>query len=350
MLSLSVRRIWLLVVLFALFTATGAGAAWQFRPAERPAGPVDLIAQGEDGGEICPPGERECRVEDEQEQPGPGGPGGGDGGSGGGGGCSWSRGPLLASLAAAQTTIQIPCFLSGYGWYGGDSCYYGDFPPIMEATGGIPEPPAGKTEQDGRYYYLSCFGNVAVFNGDYVFTWLAVLRWQWVDFADVPQATPEQVALRWLADATLDGVGFRLAPPPTGAGLLGLPVWLGVDRSAGAAWGPVHDSDCIGTVCVDIEALVVEVEWAMGDGTVVSCGRDQHVVWRRGDDFRSPGGNCHHFYQRASRGQPDGRYQIIATSHWEVRWSSTTTSGTLTTDRESSVALQMTEIQVLTGR
>lgn len=349
MLTLSVRRIWLLVVLFALLTATGAGAAWQLRPAERPAAPVDLIAQG-DGEDICPPGERECQVEDEQEQTGPDGPDGDAGSGGGGGGCTWTRGPLLASLAAAQTTIQIPCFLSGYGWYGRDSCYYGDFPAIREATGGIPPPPEGKTDQDGRYYYLSCFTNVQVFNGRYVFFWNANERWVWVDFADVPQASPEQVALRWRAEAALDGVAFRLAPPPTGAGLVGLPVWLGVDRSASTAWGPVHDSDCIGAVCVDIEALVVEVEWEMGDGRGFRCDRDQHVVWRRGDDFRAPGGNCHHYYQRASRDQPDGRYQITATSHWEVRWSNTTTSGTLTAERESSVALQITEIQVLTGR
>jgi hypothetical protein len=343
MLILSVKRLWLFVALFAVVTATGTGIAWQLAQPDRPGAPVALIAQGED--EVCPPGERECRIEDEQEQTGPGQPGN-EGGGGGGGGCTWTGGgPVLASLAA-QTTIQIPCYLDLYGWYGGDSCYYGDPPLLVDA----PAPPQGKTDADGRWYWASCFFDIFQFNGEWILNGFADIRWQWFDFDDIPTVSPEELAMRAIASVGLDGVAYRLAPPETGAGLVGLPVWLGVAGSPNA-WGPVTGGpECDGGLCVSITAQVTSVQWNMGDGTVLTCQRNQHVAWQRGMDFLAPRDNCHHYYHQASRRLADGRYQISATSNWLVEWESTSgLTGSISTTRASATSLQINEIQVLTG-
>lgn len=363
MLIVSARRLWLIVTLFALIVATGSVAAWQVARPESPRTVIDLIAQPEedDGGGVCPPGEADCEVTDEDETGGGGDGGGdsdGDGGSnnggGGGGGCYYVVNDVIAaSLAAAQTRYEVPCYMGGgVGWYDGESCYYGDFPPIREATGGIPEPPEGKTEEDGRYYYLRCIANAQVFNGMLDFTVQAVERWEWVDFEDVPVPviTPEQVFLEWYAAVTLDPVQPRLAPPAGTAGLVGLPVWLGLNYTENSL-GPIPANACIGDVCVTIEAVVTDVDWTMGDGGSVSCAPDQHDVWQRGMEFLAPTG-CHHYYQQASRDQAGGQYEITATSNWEVHWTADASDaeGTVTTDRTATTSLQIDEIQVLTGR
>jgi hypothetical protein len=336
-----------MVALFALVTAAGSVTAWQLAEPGRPAAPVDLIAQGDQGDqeEVCPPGQRDCEFGDEESQTSPGQPG--DQG-GGGGGCFWTRGDgsIRASLAA-QTTIQIPCYLDLYGWYGGDSCYYSD-PPLLVP---VPSPPKGETAEDGRWYWATCFFDIFQFNGDWILNGFADIRWQWFDFDEVPTVSPEELALRAIVSIGLDGVDFQLAPPQTGAGLVGLPVWLGVAGSPNA-WGPITGGpECDGGLCVSITAQVTTVEWDMGDGTEFTCQRNQHRVWQRGMDFLSPGDNCHHYYHQASRGLADGRYQISATSNWLVEWESTTgLTGSVTTSRSATASLQIDEIQVLTGQ
>lgn len=359
MLILSVRRVWLLVALFALITATGSVAAWQVARPEVPRTAIDLIAQPEedDGGAVCPPGEADCEVTDEDETGGGGDDDGNDGsnnGGGGGGACTYTVSTVIAAALAAQTrTFEVPCYRSDAGWYDGNGCYYGDFPPIREATGGIPAPPEGKTEEDGRWYYLRCISNVQFFGDIVNYTVLTVERWEWVDFEDVPTITPEQVAQAWFASITLDPVQIRLAPPAGTSGLVGLPVWLGLNYTENSL-GPIVDPDgqhCIDGVCVTIEAVVTTVDWAMGDGNSVSCEPGQHKVWQQGIDFRAPGTNCHHYYHQTSRDQAGGQYQITATSNWVVNWSDTSGPGEpLTTSRDATVSLQIDEIQVLTGR
>lgn len=345
-----------MVALFALITATGSVAAWQVARPETPRMAIDLIAQPEedDDGAICPPGEADCEVTDEDETGGGGdgeGNGDSDTGGGGGGACTYTVSTVITAALAAQTrTFEVPCYRSDAGWYDGEGCYYGDFPPIRDATGGIPEPPEGETEEDGRWYYLRCIANVQIFNGELNFTVLAVERWVWVDFEDVPTITPEQVFQEWYAGITLDPVQPRLSPPAGTSGLVGLPVWLGLEPTENSL-GPIDDNYCIGDVCVTIVGVVTTVEWTMGDGGSVNCAPDEHEVWQRGENFLAPPG-CHHYYHRASRNQPDGQYGITATSQWEVTWTADASDagGTETPDRTATVSLQIDEVQVLTGR
>jgi hypothetical protein len=369
MLITSIRPTTWLVAALAAVTALVAAAivAASLGPAPLPdpAGGAGLAAQPEVGcGAESDPNDPHCQVGDHDDGEGeerpdlPGAPGGGEGA------CIFVNGrsgPILASyrgadrsrtvLVAQTGAVEVPCYMDVWGWYNSsDRCYYGDFPEIRLATSGVPEPPEGETEEDGSWYYLRCLVEVIgeLPNQDYVI-W-AVERWAWVDNVDVPTVTPLQVAQDWLARVALHGVEIQLAPPVTGAGLVDLPVWLGVNRSADT-WGPTNDSHCLSGVCVTIQAHVAGVEWTMGDGTVVTCAADQHVAWEPGIPFLSPGDNCHHYYRRASRDQPDGKYQITATSTWAVHWEAgaSAAAGDLETARTAEVSLQIDEIQVLVG-
>jgi hypothetical protein len=357
MLILPWRRAGLATALIVV-TAVGAIAAVRDRPATHPAGPTMVEPAAQGGGATCPPGQRECQVQDEEGGADQGG--GGDGGDNGGGGgaCTFDTGGGLVTVSddrggavevvlVAQTgEVEVPCYMDGYGWYSG-GCYYGDFPDAVD----VPAPPEGRTEQDGRHYWESCLMSVLGELPNQAYIWQADMRWVWFDFADVPTVSPEELARRAIAAIGLDPLEFRLAPPTTGAGLVGLPVWLGIAETPNT-WGPISGGpECDGDLCVSIRAEVTRVDWDMGDGTVITCGRNDHRVWRPGLDFLSPPG-CHHYYDRASRDQPDGRYPISATSHWTVTWRTTSgggETGTIPAPRTASTSLRINEIQVLTS-
>lgn len=356
---LTAARTWLLpaasVTVAALIAGVAVPAALEPDRVADPAGAVVLTVQ-EDDDEICPPTERDCTVEREEDPEDPGNPDE-DGGGGGDGVCTYgSDGPITASdengeeaamVLVAQNGREVPCYIEGRGWYDGTSCYYG--PPSFNFD---TTPPEGSSEEDGQWYQVHCIWG---FTGD-TMLFEALFEHRWVEFGDVPTVSPEELAQRAIAAVGLDGVEFRLAPPSTGAGLVGLPVWLGVADDPGSTyWGPItSEPQCDGDLCVEITAEVTSVEWNMGDGTVFTCDRDQHTVWQRGThDFLAPGNNCHHNYQQASRNQTDGRYQISTTSNWSVEWTTTSgggESGQLPASRPATTSMQIDEVQVLTGR
>jgi hypothetical protein len=354
-----------LAALAVLAVGVGVAASYDQSPTFGPHATIELV-QGDEPPppDPCSPTnpacctDPSCSVEDGEEgettPEGPGGPGGG----GGGGACYFNTGgnddgtvtvadragDSVEMVLVAQTgRVEIPCNHPAYGFYA-DGCFWGDPPALAQPPDA---PPDGETEDSGAWYWGSCIASVVgeLPNQDYNF--FAVIRWQWFGADEVPTVTPEQVAQDWLAQVDLFGVDFELAPPETGAGLVTLPVWLGVAETADT-WGPIEDEHCLGGVCVSITAQVSEVEWTMGDGASFTCTREQHVVWDSSMNYLAPGGNCHHVYDQDSRDQPDGKYQITAVSTWTVDWSSTDDAGQLSTTREAEAFLQINQIQVLT--
>ena len=333
-----------------LVLAVGAISATEPAPTDSPSGHAVLSAPG---GADC--GERNCDVEWERPPPRPGSPGSSQPDNSprcyfdNGDGTITARDseaeqPPMVLVAAQTGLVEVPCYLDSFGWYL-NGCYYGDFPAAVA----IPSPPEDKTDEDGRWYYETCLLRVFGEMPDQSFTVFADLRWRWFDFDEVPEITPQEVALQWLARIGLDGVVFQISPPATGAGLVGLPVWLGVADTPNTL-GPISDTSCIDTVCVQISAQVTTVEWDMGDGNVITCTPDQHVAWQRGMDFRNPGDRCHHIYQRSSRHLPDRQFVVTATSTWAVNWSTPVESGTLSPTRTSETTVRIEEIQVLTSQ
>jgi hypothetical protein len=372
MLTVPTKRLWLAAtcaavaaLLAGVIVAVGGTGFDDGYVADGPAAGQQLVQPQE----TCPPTadpDDECIGDRDPGTPGnPGNPG--DTPDGGDGRCYFgSDGAQQAGndagdpniVLVAQGRVEVPCHTDA-GFYL-DGCYWGPPPSIQllpPAESGDdevvliawqPTPPPGHEGEEGQWLYGRCYlgfvGDTLVFD--------AAIYWRWFPEGTVPTVTPEQVAQDWLASVTLTGVEFDLAPPTTGAGVVNLPVWLGVNEGSENAWGPFEPepSHCIGDVCVFINAYVDEVTWTMGDGETVTCAREQHEAWEPGKDYLQPGDNCHHFYRRASRDQPGGEYEITATSHWVVPWRSQVgdTTGELETERTASTALQIDEIQVLT--
>lgn len=359
MLTMS-RKTWPVAASTALFmVAAGIAVATSVRPpqlAEPPPAAIDLVQAGGD----C--GDRNCDAWDNNPgtpgDPGGGGDTGGNDNGGGGGPCVWTGGGSITAadeagqqdglVLVAQTSVEVPCNHPVYGFYSG-GCYYGSPPPLVEP----PPPPDGQTAEDGAWYYQRCIMNAQIFNGELVFTLTADIQWRWFENGTAPIVlpTPEEVAQQVLATITLDSVDIRLAPPDTGAGLVDLPVWLGVESTTNSM-GVIGAAGCdpTGLVCVTIEAEVVSIDWNLGDGTVITCAADDHTPWTPDMTYLAPGDHCHHYYDSDSRDQPDGRYQITATSNWEVRWEAdfSDDGDVIEITRTAETSLEINEIQVLT--
>jgi hypothetical protein len=212
----------------------------------------------------------------------------------------------------------------------------------------------------GRWYTLSCLGTDGVWPDGVA----AGVAQAWLASSDLPQTgpDPQMLARRALARIGLTAPDIRIFPPATGSTPVGMPTWLSTTQTP-QTWGPITDSFCEQGLCVAINARAVRIEWDMGDGNVVSCGRGQNVPWRPGMDFLAPqqAGACHHVYAAPSRHLPDVSYQLRATSTFRVEWSGGGQSGVFTGVADacgpggdqactSTAAVRVEEIQVLTER
>src|SRR4051812_2161444 len=118
-----------------------------------------------------------------------------------------------------------------------------------------------------------------------------------------PPVDPRALAQQAIDSMTLRAPEIEMAPPPGSAsGLVGLPVWMWVERSPDTT-GPARASASAGGVTVTAVAEVGRVVWDMGDGHSVSCGLG--TAYREGAGIESP--DCGHVYaQASSRHVPDG--------------------------------------------
>jgi hypothetical protein len=283
-----------------------------------------VAASAADGGGACPPNQTTCDAWG-GTTPQPVGVGDGGGNDGGG------------SVPCVRDGVPVPCSDPILGWFNpSDGCYYRLSEP--QPAGG----PAGRSE-----YVRSCGGGPIPAQDT---VWLANPP---PGFAARP--APAELAVRALAQIDLVPPIIGIAPDPrSGPGLVGLPIWLWVREVASptrtrGTWGPLSTSVSERGVTVALTAKVAGVTFAMGDDKTVTC-------TRRGTDHttaanpagRSP--TCgYDGYQRSSRGNADGTYQITATTTWNVAWAGGGESGQITgVTRTSDVAIQIDELQVVT--
>lgn len=208
-----------------------------------------------------------------------------------------------------------------------------------------PQPPAesldwqGHTPGDGAVYEQTCH---------YLDSVHTVVRNQWL--ADPPPAAAVDPAV--LAQRAVDSM--KLAGPdiasPRSAGkyLVGMPMWMWVHQSP-TTYGPNTATASAGAVTVTATARVSKIVWTMGDGVVVTCTGPGTPYTAAVGKTDSP--TCGHTYTRASTDQPEGRYQVTATSTWTIDWQITTggsgQAGQLTETRQTSTQVPITELQVL---
>lgn len=124
---------------------------------------------------------------------------------------------------------------------------------------------------------------------------------------------------------------------PDSMGLVGLPVWLWVDRPTPNTWGPIRAS----AGRVSLVAQVESITWSMGDGTTLSCGLGTPWVPALGAG-ESP--TCGHVYVK------QGTYTITATTHWVARWSGYGESGSMRFSLRASQTYRVGELQVIVTR
>lgn len=162
---------------------------------------------------------------------------------------------------------------------------------------------------------------------------MTATRW----LPDPPEAEavdPREVALRLLARLDLEAIDIGLQPrgdTPKRMSYVGWNVWMWADSPSQEKWGPISASDSGSGVAVSLSAEVDRVEWDMGDGTVVTCGRGRPwtMVATSGKNVASP--DCGHVYEEM------GTYTVTARSYWSVNWSGAGQSGTLPLTLERSV-------------
>ena len=225
---------------------------------------------------------------------------------------------------------EIPCERDG-AWAGADGCYYkptDPSPSTIEALGGQPSGAGG-------WYQKTCYGtDGAATTGLGGPVWMA---------GAPPVISPEVLAREARSRLNLPGVVIRLNPP--GEQLVGLPVWLALDRSS---WKSQSATATAGAVSVTATALPVAASWAMGDGKTVQCA-GPGTAWTRGTDPEKASPDCGHTYRRSSAGASGGAYTAAVTITWEVTWAGAGQSGTvpgLTTTGSVQVRVQESQAVV----
>jgi len=251
--------------------------------------------------------------------------------TGGGGGNTGGKGK--SSICTFQGN-EIPCQgPAGSAWNG--QCYVGDPLPADDRseTG-----PNGETIPDeGQRHW--CYLPPGI-QGVPTVVWVG---------AGEALIDPVTLAHRAVAAMDLDPITIGIVPESRAdrVGLVGLPVWMWVDGQTEDTWGPITRSASEGPVSVTATASVSSVIWDMGDGTKVTCTGPGTPYADHYGKQDSP--TCGHRYEKMSTAQPDGAYQVTATSHWVVEWTGGGQSGTiefeLTTD---ALPIRIGEAQVLT--
>ncbi|QSR24084.1 hypothetical protein CFH99_00390 [Nocardioides aromaticivorans] len=248
-----------------------------------------------------------------------------DGNNGGG------TGNTGGSSTCTYAGNEIPCTGPGGSvWSSKYKCWIGERGPDDLV------PPEGQTKEDGWWHV--CYFPPPGSSWEYM----------WIETGEVG-IDPVVLAQRAIASMDLDPIKIGIVPE-SGAnrvGLVGLPVWMWVDSPTDDTFGPITASASEGSVSVSATASVSSIVWDMGDGTKVTCtGKGTPYADHYG---KQPSPTCGHRYAKTSSDQPDGAYQVTATSHWVVEWTGGGQSGTiefdLTTD---AVPIRIGEAQVLT--
>ena len=229
---------------------------------------------------------------------------------------------------------EIPCTgPDGSIWSSTHGCWVGD---VWDPGGEGAEPPPGQTTEDGAWHvcYLPPPGS----------SWDPM----WIANGEVGIA-PVLLAYRAITSMDLDPITIGIVPVlgPDRVGLVGLPVWMWVDNQTDDTWGPITRSASEGPVSVTATATVSSVVWDMGDGTKVTCTGLGTPYSDRYGKQESP--TCGHRYDKMSTAQPDGAYEVTATSHWVVEWNGGGQSGTIELDLTTEpLPIRVGEAQVLT--
>lgn len=212
-------------------------------------------------------------------------------------------------------------------------------------------------DEEGRVFEIRCYPPQEDEEGVMYMNGFGL--WQRTQFIIGPEnppgyeGTPSVIPALWVEAVNalaMRGPEIRTAPPAdSGAALVNLPVWLWTG-TGGRVWpqgGPLHEFAAAAGQRVDAYAEPLRIEWDMGDGRSPVVCDGPGTAWEPGRNLLEPGA-CHHVYRRASRHQPDGRYEITAITTWRVWWEiNGGYDGELELEVGATSPYRVAEIQVL---
>ena len=140
---------------------------------------------------------------------------------------------------------------------------------------------------------------------------------------EAPQVAADPVVVAHQAYTELSPPRPVVVLNPASFRVVGVPTWLWLDP---AEWSPQKATASVPGVTVTATATPVSVSWDLGEsGQLVLChGPGTAFTSRSNPDAASP--DCGYVYRRPSSGQPDGRFTVRATIHWQVVWRARGTS------------------------
>lgn len=185
---------------------------------------------------------------------------------------------------------------------------------------------------------------------------------------DAPAAAPAAPAappVDWLAVARgiansaaatigIEAIDIGIVPEDIEGrvGLVGMPVWMWVENPSPETIGPMQKVVNSGPVVVTLNATMMAVAWDMGDGGHQLCpGALAPYTPYTDVAADSPSPTCGYRYTRSSLRQPGEKFEVTASSTWQVTWTATTpagmTGGVIPMARSSSTNIKVGESQVL---
>ena len=148
-----------------------------------------------------------------------------------------------------------------------------------------------------------------------------VTKWVWLPGQpDTVVTDPVTLAYRAIAEMQLAAPLIKTAPGAGQVGLVNMPVWLWVTKSANT-WGPITKGASVPGLTVTATAHVKAINWSMGDGKTIRCEAPGTAYSKSMGIKDSP--DCGHRYRKTSREQPQCKYNVSATADWEITWQST---------------------------
>ena len=159
------------------------------------------------------------------------------------------------------------------------------------------------------------------------------------------RAEIEETAREVVLSLQLPAHAPRIGPDPAanewGMAVVGHPLWLWTDAATSLSASRVQYG-----MAFDLSARLERVDFAMGDGTTVTCATT--TPYDVGVRPGAPSPTCGHVYETASL--PRGSYTVTATSPWSVGWSGMGLSGSIPAGFTASRVVPVGELQaVVTG-
>lgn len=248
--------------------------------------------------------------------------------------CYWDPVPQGLTKPPAG---PVPCNSDAGYWSNSWHCYV----KLVDPQPGPADPVWGGNHPDGAVY--NCYQPQT---GILIAVWSANPP----PGADVGP-TPREVAD--MAIATMEfkagDIGIVPEPGPGKLGIVGMPTWMWVANPGTNTTGPVTASASAGGITVTATAELDRIEWAMGDGTTVTCQGSSAKGTPYSDSFgRQDSPTCGHRYSKTSGDQEENAYTVTANSYWVVNWSGAGQSGTITlAPLTQSVQIRVGEMQVI---